>query len=68
MFNFFKCNHPADYLVVEKDHTVVNYDEDFDYIDYHFICIKCHKPVTIGYAKMVGGVEAFIERGSKKYV
>ena len=67
MFNFFKCSHPANSLVVEKDQTVVNHDEDFDYIDYHFICTKCNKPVKIGYAKMVGGVDAFIERGRKKY-
>ncbi len=67
MFNFFKCKHPANYLVVEKDQTITPHDEDFDYVDYHFICMKCNKPVTIGYAKMVGGVEAFIERGRKKY-
>ncbi len=67
MFNFFKCNHPVDYLVVEKDQTVVHHDEDFDYIDYHFICVKCNEKVTVQYAKMVGGVDAFIERGRKKY-
>jgi hypothetical protein len=67
MFNFFKCNHPADRLIVEKDATIKNIDEDFDAIDYHFICIDCDKKVKIGYAKMIGGVDAFIERGRKKY-
>ena len=67
MFNLFKCSHPADRLVVEKDQTVTPHDEDFEHIDYHFICMKCNKPVTIGYAKMIGGVEAYMERGRKKY-
>jgi hypothetical protein len=67
MFNLFKCVHPADQLVVEKDQTVTPYDEDFEHIECHFICMKCNKPVTIGYAKMIGGVDTFIERGRKKY-
>ena len=67
MFNIFKCSHPADRLVVEKDATVTNHDEDFDFVDYHFICTICGEKVTVGYAKMIGGVDAFIERGRKKY-
>ncbi len=67
MFNFVKCKHPAGSLIVEKDSTIKNIDEDFDAIDYHFICTKCGENVTIGYAKMIGGVEAFMERGRKRY-
>jgi hypothetical protein len=67
MFNFFKCSHPANSLIVEKDATIKNIDEDFDAVDYHFICTKCGENVTVGYAKMIGGVDAFIERGRKRY-
>lgn len=67
MLNFFKCNHPADLLAVQKDQTVTPFDEDFEHIDYHFVCMKCNKPVTIGYAKMIGGVDAFMERARNKY-
>ncbi len=63
MFKFFKCKHPVDSLVVEKDATVIEHDKDFEYIDYHFVCINCGEKVKIGYAKMIGGVEAFIKRG-----
>ena len=67
MFNLFKCKHPVDSLIVDKDATIKNIDEDFDEITYHFICIECDKKVNVGYAKMIGGVDAFIERGRKKY-
>lgn len=67
MFNFFKCNHPADWLMVEKDQTVEPLDDDFESITFHLRCIKCNEKVDINYAKMIGGVDAFIERGRKKY-
>ena len=68
MFSFFKCSHPASHLAVEKEHTVKSFNEDFEYVEYHFFCMKCDKPITIGYAKLIGGVDAFIERGRKKDV
>ena len=67
MFNFFKCNHPANWLMVEKDQTVESLDDDFESITFHLRCIKCSEKVDINYAKMIGGVDAFIERGRKKY-
>jgi len=63
MFNFFKCSHPVDYLVVEKDETVTPHDADFELIEYHFICMKCNTPVSVRYAKLIDGVDAFFERG-----
>ncbi len=67
MFNIFKCRHPANSLVVDKDATVKNIDEDFDEITYHLFCTDCNEKVEVGYAKMIGGVDAFIERGRKRY-
>ena len=67
MFNIFKCKHPANMLMVEKDSTIKNIDEDFDEITHHLICLKCDETVKIKYAKMIGGVDAFMERGRKKY-
>jgi hypothetical protein len=67
MFNFFKCKHPADWLIVEKNQTVKPYDEDFEDVTIHLRCVKCSEKINISYAKMIGGVDAFIERGRKKY-
>lgn len=61
--NIFKCKHPFEFLQVAKDATETPIDEDFTKISYHFYCSKCNKEVTTSYAKMVGGVDAFIERG-----
>ena len=60
---FFKCKHPAEYLMVAKEQTVEQFDADYDHITYHFTCYKCNKPVTIKHAKMIGGVDAFLKRG-----
>jgi len=51
MFNPFKCNHPAEHLVVEKDATLEPVDELFDHITYHLTCTKCGKHHNIKYAK-----------------
>jgi hypothetical protein len=53
--------------MVEKDQTVEPLDDDFESITFHLRCIKCSEKVDINYAKMIGGVDAFIERGRKKY-
>jgi hypothetical protein len=54
-------------LAVEKDATVKNIDKDFDQVTYHLICLICDEDVKVKYAKMIGGVNEFIERGRKKY-
>ena len=67
MFGLFnkKCNHPANSLVVYKDATVENIDEDFNKVTYHLQC-SCGEMVDIKYAKMIGGVDGFMERGRQK--
>jgi len=48
---FFRCRHPADLLIVEKEHTVEPLDADFDLIVYHCCCLGCGALVTIRHAK-----------------
>lgn len=62
-FNFFKCSHPFDSLFVAKDATQVEADLNFYNITYHFHCQKCGKDLDKTYAKMIGGVDAFMKRG-----
>jgi hypothetical protein len=52
---------------LEKNQTVKPYDEDFEDVTIHLRCVKCSEKINISYAKMIGGVDAFIERGRKKY-
>ena len=67
MFNWFKCKHPFWAIVVEKEQTEVQADEDFIHVDYHFICMKCNTQLTHKHARCVGGVDAFIKRGMAKH-
>lgn len=66
MFDLFKCSHPANMLRVEKEATVENIDEDFDRVIYHLVCDKCGEKITIKHSKVIGGTDAFFERGRKK--
>jgi hypothetical protein len=59
---FLNCKHPAGWLGVEKDETTEHQDADFDVTTYHLLCRKCGEPVSIKYAKMVGGPLAFLAR------
>jgi phosphoserine aminotransferase len=67
MFNLFKCKHPFKSLIVEKNHTIKQVDEDFNHINYYLMCSNCDTKLTLGWASLVGGVDAYIERGRKKY-
>lgn len=60
---FWTCKHPAASLVVARDATVEQVDEDFDRVTYRLSCRACGKPVEIRHAVMRGGVQAFLERG-----
>ena len=59
----FKCKHPARWLGVQQKETIERKDADFDVVTYHLICRKCSEAVTIAYAKTIGGVDAFLNRG-----
>ena len=58
----FKCKHPFNAIGVEKEHASVIHDADFEHIDYHFFCRNCGEKLTLKYAKMIGGVDAFLSR------
>lgn len=63
MAGFFKpCTHPFDRLGVEEHATSEIKDEDFEHITYHLICRKCNKRLPLKYTKLIGGVEAFLDR------
>lgn len=61
---FFKCKHPARWLGVQRDETRKRKDEDFDVVTYHLVCRRCGDTVELSYAKMIGGVDAFLKRGA----
>jgi len=61
---FFKCNHPANRLAVRDESTEENIDADFTRVIHHLYCQKCMEDIDIKYAKMKGGVAAFLKRGS----
>lgn len=61
-----KCNHPFDRLAVQKDSTVVDdpkYPGDYNLVTHHLFCRKCGEKLDIKYAQMVGGYDAWMERG-----
>jgi len=62
----FGCKHPFASLIVEKDDTTVYIDEDFSRVTYYLRCQKCRTSLPVKYAKLNGGVDAFLERGAKK--
>jgi len=51
MWNPFKCSHPSDHLVVEKDQTIKKVDDLFDQITIHLFCSNCGKEIDIKYSK-----------------
>lgn len=61
--SIFSCGHKAEYLVVSKDHSTVQVDADWAKITYHLHCTNCGKDVDIGHSKMIGGIEAYMQRG-----
>ncbi|NIP56119.1 hypothetical protein GWN42_31265 [candidate division KSB1 bacterium] len=67
MFKFL-CKHPFKSLAVEKDQTSQYADEDFEHITYHLFCRSCGKSLPLTYAKCIGGVDAFFDRGREKQI
>lgn len=70
---FFKCKHPADKLVVDKEQTVESFkrivangfyqtDEDFEKVTYNLFCLKCGEDVKITHAKTKYGIERFLKK------
>jgi hypothetical protein len=47
----FKCKHPYDYLLVQKEHTVTEEDDHYT-ITYHLYCVKCRTELNIVHAKL----------------
>ena len=60
--SWFKCKHPFDSLVVEKEATESPIDSEFKRITYHFYCMKCSKEVKMSYAKTIAGLGAFLDK------
>jgi hypothetical protein len=52
-------------LYVQKNAVEIEIDQDFAQVRYHFICKKCGKELTTAYTKLVGGVDAFIDRARR---
>jgi len=52
IFNFLKCKHPLDNLMVEKKETRTSMDDEFNKVTYHFVCSKCGKPVKTEHAEL----------------
>lgn len=59
---WFKCQHPAKWLVAEREQTKVNVDADFDRVTFHMRCISCGELVSVKFSTFVGGVDAFLNR------
>lgn len=59
---FFKCKHPFDYLVVRKESLIKEQNNDFEFIEYYFLCQRCGKDVTSRHAKLIDGVDTFLKR------
>lgn len=52
----FKCKHPFESLIVEKDETVEpspKYPRDFNHVTYHLHCYKCGEKLNIKYAQSI---------------
>lgn len=60
--SWFKCKHPLRALVVQKEQTEKQIDEDFIHVDYHLHCVNCGEYVKIIHARCVGGVDALYKR------
>jgi hypothetical protein len=62
----FACKHPFAHLFVRGPEEVVSRDEDFETVVYKFTCSKCGKDLDTQYLRLLGGVEAFMQRGRDK--
>lgn len=53
MFNVFKCKHRAEYLAVEKEHTIKELEyKDFYLVTYYLLCINCGQKITVSHVKV----------------
>ena len=62
---FFKCKHPASWLIINKPCTTEIIDKDFTQVTYHLLCRKCDKTVDIGCVELINGVDEFLSQGIK---
>ena len=59
---FFKCNHPASRLFVEKEATVEDTNDPlYQHVTYHLFCLKCDEKVEIKFARLKCSVEEAFE-------
>lgn len=67
MIRLFKCKHPADYLVVQKDSTVDTESHPHVHvITHHLYCTRCDKKINISYIKVPGGIDAVFDEIEKE--
>ncbi len=65
--NWFSCKHPFHRLGVLGEAVVKPIDADFESVTYRLICRHCGaEDLELAYARMIGGVDAFLERGRKQ--
>ena len=65
----FFCGHKAKHLHARDGMTEApskDFPEDFTTVTYHLYCTLCDKEINIKYAKLIGGVDAFFERGRSR--
>lgn len=60
---FFKCKHPFDSLITEKQATIEKIDVDFSRQWVYFKCMKCGASLKSGVTLLNGGVDEFLKRG-----
>ncbi len=62
---FFSCKHPAYWLRWDESVSteVTPIDEDFEGHTMKCHCDKCGKDVTLSFARLIGGVDGFMQRG-----
>ena len=58
---WFKCKHPARLLGVQAAETVEPAKGEFQKVTYHLYCCRCGEKVRISYAKLIGGVDKFLD-------
>lgn len=59
----FKCKHPFTSLAVNCAETREVLDADFERVTYNLYCLACQTALHLTHAELIGGTEAFIQRG-----
>jgi len=62
----FKCKHPFDSLIVEREQTIGKIDDDFEEVIYYLHCWQCHQVLQLAHAKCINGTSAFFDRKDRE--